>query len=70
MRTRRRAPFSTTLEVGRWIGVCAGIYEAQAPSGAKSFDPNTLAYAFTIPDPTTGTRPWSVEYPWKPNSDR
>jgi len=64
MRTRRLAPFSTTLEVGQWIGVCAGICEAQAPSGTKSFAPNTLARAFTRTDPTTGTTPWSVEYPW------
>ena len=45
MQTRRLAPFSTTLGVGQWIGVCAGICEAQAPSGAKSFDPSlNLSY--------------------------
>jgi hypothetical protein len=27
-------------------------------------DPNTLKYEFTVTDPTTWTRPWSVEYPW------
>ena len=76
MRTRRLAPFSTTLGVGQWMGVCAGICEAQTHSGTKSFDPNTLAHAFTITD-ATGTKPWSVEYPWptippglSPNSDR
>ncbi len=64
MRTRRLAPFSTTLEVGQRIGVCAGICEAHAPSGSKSVDPNTLKYTFTITDATTGTTPWPVEYPW------
>ena len=77
MRTRRLAPFSSTLEVGQWIGVCAGICQAQAHSGTKSIDPKTLAHPFTIIDPTTGSKPWSVEYPWPtnppgltPNSDR
>ena len=71
MRTRRLAPFSTTLEVGQWIGVCAGICEALTPFGAQSFNPKTLKYAFTNTDPTMGTTPWSVEYPWPtPNSER
>ena len=56
MRTRRLAPFSTTLEVGQWIGVCAGICQAQAPSGTKSFDPNTLEHAFAITDATKSDR--------------
>jgi hypothetical protein len=27
-------------------------------------DPGTLQYEFTVTDPTTWTKPWSVEVPW------
>jgi hypothetical protein len=27
-------------------------------------DPRTLQYEFTVTDPTTWTKPWSVEVPW------
>jgi hypothetical protein len=27
-------------------------------------DPTTLEYTFTVTDPTTWTRPWTVEVPW------
>jgi hypothetical protein len=27
-------------------------------------DPKTIRYEFTVTDPTTWTKPWSVEVPW------
>ena len=27
-------------------------------------DPKTIRYEFTVTDPATWTRPWSVEVPW------
>jgi hypothetical protein len=44
-----------------WRGSTSGMHLVER---LTRVDPKTIKYEFTVSDPTTWTRPWSVEVPW------
>jgi hypothetical protein len=44
-----------------WRGSTSGMHLVER---LTRVDPKTIKYEFTVSDPTTWTRPWSVEFPW------
>ena len=44
-----------------WRGSIGGLHLVER---LTRVDPKTIKYEFTVSDPTTWTRPWSVEVPW------
>jgi hypothetical protein len=44
-----------------WRGSAAGLHLVER---LTRVDPKTVRYQFTVTDPTTWTRPWSVDVPW------